>query len=166
MVSNGQVERVIRRNSKVLTVGEETKVAWAAQEMKRHGVGCLVVIDESEKVVGILSERDIIAKVVADGLDGSQVSVGEVMTENVISIRPSASISDAQKIMAANHIRHLPILDEGVLAGVISSRDVLEQQLHNVNEIVRKQSRILQDLECEHPGITNLQKDGRGRIVI
>lgn len=168
MVTNSRVEQVAaKRDSRVLTARVDATVTWAAKEMKRNSVGCLVVVDETRKVLGILTERDIISKVVAEEIDCATVNVGEAMTTAVISIGPSASISEAQKIMARHHIRHLPIIHpNGTLLGVISSRDVLEQQLHTVSAIARMQTRILQDLETEHPGITNLKKDACGRIVI
>ena len=160
------VGKLLGRLEKVLTIDADCTVAQAAQTMERHRVGCLLAVDCEKKVVGILTERDIVNEVVARSADPNEVPVCEIMTADVVSCDVDTSITKAQEIMARHSIRHLPILHAGEPVGMISIRDILAHQLSAVREIARQQSRVLQQLETQHPGITQLETDQAGRIVI
>jgi CBS domain-containing protein len=161
-----QIERIVKREGKVLTVDATDNVATAAQRMRDNKVGCLVVLDLSGKIIGIVTERDILGKVVATCASPALTKVTAVMTPKVIACGWDTTITKAQQIMAGNGIRHLPIVDDGVLVGMISSRDILAHQLSAARAIVREQSKFIQELEMEYPGITSIRKDHSGRVVI
>jgi CBS domain-containing protein len=102
----------------------ETTVLEATQQMNQHKLGALLVM-EGGKVIGMFTERDVLRRVVAEQRDPSTCAVGEVMTREVICIRPDADLDDVSAIMQKKHIRHLPVCDEaGKLHGMISIGDV------------------------------------------
>jgi CBS domain-containing protein len=161
-----RVATLLKDQTQVLVVNASHSVAEAAKVMLDHHVGCLVVVDSENKVVGILTERDIVNKVVATCMDPSTTLVSEIATIPVIFCSIDTPLTQAQEMMAQNHIRHLPIVENGVAIGMISSRDVLEYQLSAVKAIIRRQSKAIRSLEDQYPGITEFQTDGAGRIVI
>ena len=150
----------------MLTIKPEAKVAAAAREMHDHRVGCLMVVNPQGRIIGVLGERDIVTRVVAKGLDPADVHVRDAMTRSVRCVDRDTTIEEAGRTMARANVRHLPIVEGGVPAGMISSRDVLLHQLAAANAKARKGRRVLQELEDEHPGITRLEIDNSGRIVI
>lgn len=94
----------------------------AAELMWRQQTGSLVIVEGGE-IVGVVTERDVL-RTVASGQDISKVLVGDVMTPDVITTTPDTSVRDAARTMAQHWIRHLPVVDEGRLVGIISQRDV------------------------------------------
>jgi CBS domain-containing protein len=161
-----RIERIVKRAGKVIIAKSGQTIVEVAAIMAEHQIGCLVVVSDHGTLAGIISERDIIAKVVAKGLNPAEVTVGEVMTSEVISCTLETQISRAQRVMAEYGIRHLPIVEDGVPVGMISSRDVMAHELSTTKEVIQRQNRILQDLECEHPGITHVDTDPAGRIIM
>jgi CBS domain-containing protein len=82
-----------------------------------------VIVEEDGRVAGIVTERDLV-NMVADGLDPSAVTAGERMTRDLATLEPRSDIADAARLMAEKGIRHLPVLERGKLAGIISIRDL------------------------------------------
>jgi CBS domain-containing protein len=95
----------------------------AATNMWREQTGSLVVMD-GDSLVGMITERDIL-RAVARGIDLDRTMVGEVMTKNVVTVEATELIRNAARIMAKHWIRHLPVLHDGQLVGVLSQRDVV-----------------------------------------
>jgi CBS domain-containing protein len=110
--------------SNVLTVGPQTSVADAASWMSRFKIGCLVVKSNAEPE-GLITESDIIRKVVSKDIRASKITIGEVMTKNLIKITPGSELNEAARLMAKNNIRRLPVVNNGALVGIITSSDVL-----------------------------------------
>jgi CBS domain-containing protein len=160
------LDRVAQGQLNVLTVEATECVADAAKTMSRHHVGSVIVTGDHGKTVGILTERDILSRVVAAGADPNLLHVSDVMTRKVVACTLDTTITRAEQIMAGHRIRHLPIIEDGRLVGMISSRDILAHELSQIREIVRQQSRMLTDLESQHPGITAIERDSAGRVVI
>jgi CBS domain-containing protein len=165
MPATEQIEQVVRQAGQVLWVSSQSKVIEAAQKMRDHDVGCLVVLDRG-RVIGILTERDIISKVVARSRSPEATHVEEAMSRQVIVCTLDTPITKAQRIMAEHGIRHLPVVQDGAPIGMISIRDVLDHQFAAVKAIVRQQSKVLRMLEEEYPGITKLEKDRSGRVIL
>jgi len=161
-----EIDRVKKGECDVLTIDASATAVTAAEKMRHNHVGCLLVIDEKKGVVGILTERDITCKVVAVSADPAKTPVANIMTPKVVSCTMNTPLTKAQQLMAQFDIRHLPIIEGGSLVGMISSRDILAHQLSTVRAIARRQSKILNELEDRYPGITQLEKDPAGRIVI
>jgi len=166
MSSVTKIERLVRRDGRVITVQESADVASAAIAMRDNHIGALVVLTNEAKVVGIITDRDLSTKIVATGADPTHTTVRDVMAKTVISCSPSTPIEKARKAMAQYQIRHLPIIEDGVPVGMISSRDIMAHELHETRQLAEHQSELLQILEQSHPGITDLQKDTAGRVVI
>jgi len=107
------------------TVTPGTTVYDALKLMSDKNIGALVVTD-GEKVAGIFSERDYARKIILMGKSSRETQVGEIMTANVFSIKSSQSIGECMSVMTDKHIRHLPVIDDGKLTGVISIGDVVK----------------------------------------
>lgn len=111
----------------------------ALQAMAASNVGAVVVM-EGTKLVGILSERDYARKVELAGRTARDTKVRDIMSISIVTVRPEQTIEDCRSLMHENKIRHLPVVKDGRVTGVLSNRDVLEQ----VVEIDAKQIRGLE----------------------
>ncbi|MFP4144351.1 MAG: CBS domain-containing protein [Phycisphaeraceae bacterium] len=118
-----------RKGNEVISVGKQARVVDAAAMMNERRIGALVVTDGGE-VAGIVTERDVLRKVVAVRHDPAEVSVDAIMSSEVICCSPEASVEEARSIFKAKRIRHLPVVgDDGRLLGMISIGDVNAWQL-------------------------------------
>ena len=115
------VKEAMKTNPVVVT--PSTSIFEVALLMKKHKTGT-VIISEQEQPIGILTESDIIKKVVAEGKSPKGVTVKKVMTTPIIIIDPYLDIEDAMKTMGKCNIRRLPVIEEGKLIGIITSRDI------------------------------------------
>lgn len=106
-------------------VKSSDRVRDVARLMTELNIGATAVVD-SGKLVGIFSERDIMSRVVAAGLNPEETTVAKVMTKDIVVGAPAEDIEDALRKMHAVGCRHLPIVDKGSLVGFISLRDLLE----------------------------------------
>jgi CBS domain-containing protein len=113
------------KGSNVLTVKPEQPVNEAVVKMEELSAGTSVVMDGGN-VVGIFSERDIIRKVVLKGKSIDDVKVQDIMTSNLITVAPDTSLDDCMKLMTEKRIRHLPVLRDGALCGIVSIGDVVK----------------------------------------
>lgn len=119
----------VERPAEIVTINCNAKVIAAANIMLANKIGCLIVNDEDEKFAGIITERDIVSRVIAPSFDIEKISVGEIMTTQVVCCPVGTPTSKAREIMAANRIRHLPIINNDVIIGILSARDLMGQQL-------------------------------------
>ena len=106
----------------VVKVHREATLREAAETFTTESIGAAVVRDTDP--LGVLSERDIV-RALAEGADPDQERAGEVMTEEVASVAPTEPLSRALRLMLDNEIRHLPVIEDGVVVGMLSARDVL-----------------------------------------
>jgi diguanylate cyclase (GGDEF)-like protein len=123
------MEEAVDRPEKIVTVTCETTIRSAVDLMSGNQISCLIVNDLSGKFVGIVTERDIVTRAVASSMDLEKATITEIMTPHVVSCTVGTPSGRAREIMAANHIRHLPVIDNGVVVGILSSRDLMGQQL-------------------------------------
>ena len=105
-----------------VTDATNVPLASVAELMWRQQTGSVVIL-EGRRIAGIVTERDVL-RTVAAGKDAASVLVGDVMTTDVITTSPDTSVRDAARTMAQHWIRHLPVVDNGRLVGIISQRDV------------------------------------------
>jgi len=110
--------------SPVVTINTQASVKEAAEIMARRRIGCIVVT-EAEAPVGMVTERDILEKVVAPGLDSATTKMREIMSHPLITIQPDESIIKAARIMRKDNVRRLVVLENDKLVGVITERDLL-----------------------------------------
>jgi CBS domain-containing protein len=102
-------------------------VAYAARMMKDEDVG-LAPIVEGDRLVGTLTDRDIVTRVVAEGKDPQSVTVREVASTNLVTVDPKQDLEEAVRLMASNQVRRLPVVEEdGRLVGVVAQADVARE---------------------------------------
>jgi len=110
------------------TVAVQT-VGDAAKLLDQRRIGALVVVDDQRALVGILSERDIVRGLSRHGQAVLEMQVGQLMTADVLTCTPEETIDGVMATMTSNRIRHLPVLEEGRLAGIITIGDVVKARL-------------------------------------
>lgn len=112
------------KGTDVYTIGPEATVVEAAQVMDRHNVGSLLVVDGATPV-GIFSERDLLRRVVVAGKDPTKVRVREVMSRDVTVVEPDTRVKEAMAIMTQRRCRHLPVVAQGKVVGLVSIGDLV-----------------------------------------
>lgn len=127
------------KGTAVETTTASTSVAEAVRAMNRARIGCLVVVD-GDRPLGIFTERDVLTRVVDGGLDPEATPVAEVMTRDLVAIRPETTVHQAMAVMTERRCRHLPVVDGGRLAGMVSIGDVtrwnVRDQRHTIEDLV------------------------------
>ena len=103
----------------------QEKVRDVAKRMSKENVGAVAVLD-GERLVGVFSERDVMARVVAEGLDPDKTVISNVMTKDIVVADPRDTVDSALAKMHSVGCRHLPVVKEGNLVGMLSIRDLLE----------------------------------------
>jgi CBS domain-containing protein len=117
---------IMSRNPACVT--PDTPLAEAARLMKTENVGVIPVVESSDsrRLVGVITDRDIAVRAVAEGRDGVSTSVGHVMTPDVRSCAPDDSVSDVMDLMGREQVRRIPIVDErGSLVGIVAQADIV-----------------------------------------
>ncbi|NCO96735.1 MAG: CBS domain-containing protein, partial [Candidatus Aenigmarchaeota archaeon] len=121
-------------NPKVISASKDISIKEAARTLTKHEIGSLIIV-EDEKIVGVITESDIIRKVVATGLDPSVTLVEEMMTKDVITIDADAELNDACQTMVDHKIKRLPVLDGGQLVGIITTTDIISVEPKLMEEL-------------------------------
>ncbi len=134
-----------KKGSDVLTIAAGETVLAAAQLMNERGIGGLIVAEKG-RPVGIFTERDILRRVVAQRLDPATTRVADAMTAPVIGCAPDTSIDECAAMMTAKRIRHLPVVDQQRLAGVITIGDVLAFQVSEQQATIEYMHHFMFDL--------------------
>lgn len=112
-------------SSPAVTVDENALVNKVAQLMAKHEYGCIVVTTKDDKPLGIITERDLVVRVLAKNIKPDSVKTRKVMTSPLITIEPDATMSDAAKRMSRLDIRRLAVIYKGKLVGVVTGKDIL-----------------------------------------
>lgn len=105
------------------TISQEAFVIDAARKMKYTGRGCLIIVSRGTPT-GIVTERDLVQRVMAEGKDPTRTKISEVMSSPLISVGSDALVIDAAKVMWDNRIRRLPVIDGTVLSGIVTVTDL------------------------------------------
>ena len=130
--------RQIIDGQELVTAAADTTVGEAARLMKQRNVGALMVV-ESDKLVGVFTERDALFRVLAEGLAGDSTPLSAVMTANPETIDPDAGFTSALQKMHDGRYRHLPVVEDGRVVGIVSVRDALGPELEAfVYEMLRQ----------------------------
>jgi CBS domain-containing protein len=125
-----------KKGNYTATVAKNDTVLSAAREMNARRIGAVLVMDGDE-VVGMFTERDILTRVVAVQADPSETLVGEVMSSPVVCCQADTDLEEVRGIMTVRRIRHMPVVDESGLAGVITSGDLMAYEVVESKETIK-----------------------------
>lgn len=117
------------KGGEVIGIAGDASIAEAADLLARHGIGALIVRDGRGGVAGILSERDIVRGLARDGAALLSARVDEAMTRDVVTAAPGESIGRVRELMTEGRFRHLPVMEDGRLVGLISIGDVVKHRI-------------------------------------
>jgi len=144
MASIGMRERMLIKDimtSPVIIVDEKATVHDVAQLMDKHKLGCIIVTGEDEKPLGIITERDLVTRVLVKDLKPSRMTAKEVMTSPLITIDPEETLSEAARRMSRLNIRRLGVVYRGNLVGIVSDKDILAITPELI-EIIQEKAKI------------------------
>ena len=136
----GKVRNILEgKGNNVFSVEPTTIVYQAIETMAQKNIGGLLIC-ENGKLVGIFTERDYARKLILKGKSSKDTPIKDLMTANLVTVTPETTIDDCMRAMVGRHIRHLPVLDNGNLLGLISIGDV-------VQFVIEEQKGIIEHLE-------------------
>jgi CBS domain-containing protein len=123
----GKIAHVLAtKGTQVYTINEAETVFEAVKQMVELNTGCLLVTEE-EEIRGIVTERDYLRGIVLAGRTSRTTRVREIMTSRIVVVQPDTSVEEAMAIMTDRRIRHLPVVEKGKLAGLVSIGDLVKQ---------------------------------------
>jgi CBS domain-containing protein len=121
------------KSQKVITLPSTTTVFEAAQKMASHMIGCIIVMD-ADRLAGIFTERDLLNRVVARDMDDKKTPLSSVMSKNVTTVPLSETVENCFKKMETTKCRHIPIVEDGKVVGVVTMRNILEWLINEIEE--------------------------------
>lgn len=128
------VKDEMNRNVRILK--SENTVKEASEKMTKYWMGSIVIVDD-DKIAGIITERDILSKIVVKDRDPSKTKIKEIMSTNVITIEENKKLSEAVKMMKTNDIKKLPVTNRGRLSGIITTTDIITAMNEEMNDDVK-----------------------------
>lgn len=124
------IEQILKtKGSAVKTVNGADTLQSAARELDEARIGAVVAVDGDGGVIGVLSERDIVRQAARHGPAALDMAVADAMTRDVITASPSESVESCLSVMSDRRVRHLPVLRDGALAGIISIGDLVKWKI-------------------------------------
>jgi CBS domain-containing protein len=143
-------------SSPVITIEENAPANRVAELMDKHGLGCIIVTGKGSKPLGIITERDLVGRVLAKNVKPDEVKAKEVMTSPLITIEPDETISEAARRMSRLNIRRLGVVYKGQLIGLLSSKDILAvmpELLETIQEhaLIEGENRVQEVVEESTP---------------
>jgi CBS domain-containing protein len=128
---------LLEKEATVHTIAPDHSVHSAITRMSEAAIGCLIVVDQNQRLLGIISERDYCRKVILMGRNSHGTRVRDIMTTAVITIGPHASLRDAMELMTEQRVRHMPVIEDGSIIGVLSIGDVVKRVLGEQRDTIR-----------------------------
>jgi CBS domain-containing protein len=119
----------------VATIGPDASVAEAVALLREHNVGALVVVDAESRIAGILSERDVVRALAEETVGHTSIperQVSDLMTRDVATCGSRSTVNDLMRIMTDRRIRHVPVVDDDVLNGIVSIGDVVKSRIEEL----------------------------------
>ena len=133
------IGQLFAHSSKPLAVHARDPVLYAVRTMNEGMVGSVLVLDESERLVGIFTERDVLTRVIEGRCDARKTPVRDVMTATPVTIDADCTLDDAFALMDDHEVCHLPVIDRGEVIGVVALRDLSEV----ATELLGYENRVL-----------------------
>lgn len=115
-----------RKGGDVASARPTDRIAAVSEQLARRRIGAVVVQDAAAQLLGIVSERDIVQAIAANGVRALDMTAGQLMTRALHTVTPETSITDAMALMTEGRVRHLPVLARGELVGIVSIGDVVK----------------------------------------
>jgi len=126
------IDLLNKKGSNVVSVHENDRVASTAKTLIEKKIGAVIVRDESDHIVGILSERDLVYGLKDHGANLNEVAIRELMTTDLVKCRPDDGIHKVMSMMTNRRVRHLPVFDDDKLVGIISIGDMVKNRIDEV----------------------------------
>ena len=127
--------------AEVKTAGPSQSLTDVARLMKQEDVGSVPVVD-GERLIGVVTDRDIVVRGIADGSDPHAIKAGDIASRDVVTVRPDDDLDQALRLMAQHQVRRLPVVDDGHLVGVVAQADVAQEAKEkDVGHVVEEISR-------------------------
>lgn len=140
MNANASVSEILElKGAHVWSIPPQATVFEAVQKMSDKNIGALLVT-QGDRLVGIISERDYTRKVVLKGRSSKDTAVQEILSEDIIQVRPDTTVEECMRLMTGHRIRHLPVLEGEKIVGVVSIGDL-------VNWIISAQTATIEQLQ-------------------
>lgn len=133
------------KGNEVFTVGADATVFDALGIMADKEVGALLVTGEKGQPVGLFSEREYARQVVLKGKASRDIPVRDIMVQNVVFVRPDQTVEDCMALMTDKRVRHLPVIDGGKVAGVVSIGDVVKTMISEKEFIISQLENYIQN---------------------
>jgi CBS domain-containing protein len=131
-----------RKGTAVETIEASRPVLEALEVMAQHEIGALPVMRNGE-LVGMLSERDYARKVVLLGRTSAETEVARIMASPVVTVEPNDTVSHCMQLMTDRRFRHLPVLEDGKLVGIVSIGDLVRAQIEEAQDTIRELERFI-----------------------
>jgi CBS domain-containing protein len=139
------VERLLQhKGHTVWSIPPDASVFEAVQLMADKRVGALMVVDRNE-LIGVISERDYAREIVLKDRVSRDTPVSAIMTQRVLYVRPQQTLEECMALMTEKHLRHLPVLDNGRLIGVVSMRDVVKDLIAEKEFLIEQMENYITD---------------------
>ncbi|MCH5714732.1 CBS domain-containing protein [Niabella hibiscisoli] len=140
----GKVSNILaRKGNNAVSVQRDTKVYEALKIMSDKNIGSLVVMSEG-KYAGIFTERDYSRKVILEGRHSDEVTVGEIMSTDLPSVKPEDTVETCMQLMSNKNVRYLPVFDGDNLSGIISISDVVAETILQQKETISQLQNYIQ----------------------
>jgi len=127
------------KGTQVVSVGPDDQILATARTLAQHRIGAALVRDAGGRMLGIISERDIVRGMAGQGPGTSQLPVSQLMTRDLVTVTPRTLVTEALALMTRHRVRHLPVLEDGRLAGLVSIGDLvkarIEEAEHETQEL-------------------------------
>ncbi|WP_243028813.1 CBS domain-containing protein [Thermus albus] len=135
---------LVRKGGMVYSIPPQATVLEALRKLAEHDIGALLVM-EGDRLLGIFSERDYARKLVLLGRFSKDTRVEEVMTPEVVTVTPETSLEEAMRLMTEHRMRHLPVLEEGKVVGVVSIGDAVKAIITEQEVLIEELSRYVME---------------------
>jgi CBS domain-containing protein len=127
--------------AEVKTAAPSQSLTDVARLMKQEGVGSVPVVD-GERLIGVVTDRDIVVRGIADGSDPHAIKAGDIASRDIVTVRPDDNLDEALRLMGQHQVRRLPVVDEGQLVGMVAQADVAQEAKEkDVGHVVEEISR-------------------------